>query len=310
MSLGTDLNPRTLMAEPSMTPVRAVDLGNYELTIATQAGPRLVGFRRKSGPQLFADLADLMLEHPGIPDYALLGGHRLWRAPEIPSLTYLPDDTPVTIELNAGSVTVQGAPETDGLVKRFTTSSNGDHVTVDHELRNAGSEPIDCAPWAITQMVPGGIAVLPQNHRLADPVGVQPNRSVVLWPYTDPGAPDITWGREAILIAGSSDPAPLKVGQRNDRGWVAYAASGELFVKWTGPDDPTRTYLDLDATIQVYRNDKFVELETLGPPQLVAPGESLNHRETWAIYQIGDVDTAGLLAAVATLDLPITPEPG
>jgi hypothetical protein len=297
-----------LMAEASKTPVITIDLGAYELTIATQAGPRLVGFRRRGGARLFADLPDLMLEHPGIPDYALLGGHRLWRAPEDPSLTYLPDDTPVMIEQNAGSVTIEGVPETDGLVKRLTISPQDRHVVVLHELRNDAWKPIECAPWAITQMIPDGIAVLPQNMEPADDQGVQPNRSVVLWPYTDPGSPEITWSREAILIAGSSDPAPLKVGQRNDRGWLAYAASGELFVKWTDLHDPAVSYLDLDATVQVYRNDRFVELETMGAPRVIPPGGSIGHQETWAVFEIGDVEHAALPSAISALDLPAVPE--
>jgi len=306
--------PPETMAEDS-TATATYDLDGYELSVVTGAGPRLIGFRRSGGAQLFASLGDLKLKHPGLPDYALLGGHRLWRAPEVPAVTYEPDDRPVSIELQTAedgasaevTLVVEGAPESDGLVKRLTVSSHGGYIIVDHELRNDSWKPIEGAPWAITQMVSGGMAVLPQNDRLVDPEGVQPNRAVVLWPYTDPGAPEIAWDREAILITGSSDPAPLKVGQRNDRGWLAYAAAGELFVKWTRRHDSSRRYLDLDATMQVYRNDRFVELETMGSPQVIAPGHAAKHRETWAIYQIGDVDAAALPAAIQSLDLPGTP---
>lgn len=291
------------------TAIETHTLGDYELDVASEAGPRIIGFRRKGGTQLFADLPDLMLEHAGIPDYALLGGHRLWRAPEVPEVTYEPDDRAVTVEATVGSVAVEGAPESDGLVKRITVRSRADHVVVDHELRNDSWAPIECAPWAITQMRPGGMAVIPQNLDRADGQGVQPNRSVVLWPYTDPSAPEMTWGRELILVSGSSEPAPLKLGQPNDRGWLAYAASGELFVKWSERFDPMERYLDRGATVQVYRNDRFVELETMGPSRVIAPGTSISHQECWGLFEIGEVGAEALPAVIRELDLPPSPGP-
>jgi hypothetical protein len=289
------------------TAATASTLGGYVIDVATEAGPRLVGFRRTDGAQLFADLPDLMLEHPGIPDYPLLGGHRLWRAPEIPALTYQPDNTAVSIEASEDRLVVEGAPESDGLVKQLVVGARGGHIMVDHIMRNEGPAPIECAAWAITQMIVGGTAVIPQNLGPVDPAGVRPNRSVVLWPYTDPGATDISWGREAILITGSSNPAPLKIGQPNYEGWIGYAAAGELFVKWTERYDPGLPLLDLGATMQVYRNDRFVELETVGPPRIIAPGDSIEHRETWAIIEIGDIPPSGLWEAIR--DLELTPEP-
>ena len=51
-----------------------------------------------------ADLPDATLDCPGSGPFRLLGGHRLWAAPEDPRVTYRPDDHPVEVEELADGV--------------------------------------------------------------------------------------------------------------------------------------------------------------------------------------------------------------
>lgn len=272
-----------------------------EITVATDIGPRILGIKRPGGANLFAELPGVVIETDDGP-FSFYGGHRLWRAPEVAATTYRPDDDPVTVSSEEDLVTVVGPADGDGVQKSISIHAATDAVVVDHRLENVGWAPVRCGPWAITQFPPDGVAVLPQPTKLADPAGAQPNRRVVLWPYTDPGCPEIGWGAEYITVAGSTSQTRTKLGQENRRGWLAHVHDGEVFVKWAAPHRDGARYGDLGASAQVYRDGRFLELETLGPVGELAPGHSYQHREVW---WIGEVDPASdPVDAVAALDLP------
>lgn len=260
----------------------AFELGPYEFAVAGDAGPRILGFRRAGWPSPFADLPGVTLASSA-GALELLGGHRLWRAPEDPHVTWEPDGKPVAIEPSGDGLRVTGAPDRDGVVKSIELRAGESTVTVDHELANRSATTVRCAPWAITQLTPGGTAILPLPTGPLDPGGVLPNRSIVLWPYTDASAPELTISSTDLRVAASTAAAPGKVGTQNRRGWMAYAIDDQVFVKWSPLHDDAAGYADLGASIECYRNDRFIELETLGPIVALAPDETVAHREVWAI---------------------------
>jgi hypothetical protein len=54
-------------------------------------------------------------------------------------------------------------------------------VVVEHVLHNRGAQPIELAPWAITQMKTlGGEAILPLAAPAADCIRVLPNRKLAV----------------------------------------------------------------------------------------------------------------------------------
>jgi hypothetical protein len=112
---------------------------------------------------------------------------------------------------------------------------------------------------------------------------VLPNRSLALWPYTNPGDPNVTWGRYYVLVRTEMEAA-FKVGFSNPRGWLAYWRNGTLFVK-RAPYDPQADYYDFGSSSECYCNDKFLELETLSPIVTLQPGTSVEHVETWELYK-------------------------
>ena len=75
----------------------------------------------------------------------------------------------------------------------------------------------------------------------------------------------------------------LKVGFPNPVGWLGYALADTFFVKHAAYR-PDAAYFDRGSSSECYCNPRFLELETLGPRTTLAPGESVTHRETWAIY--------------------------
>src|ERR671935_2525211 len=76
---------------------------HVRLAVTTGRGPRIVFFGWREGENLFAELPNAVLETPE-GGFHLLGGHRLWHAPEVLNRTYWPDDDPVeVVETEAGA---------------------------------------------------------------------------------------------------------------------------------------------------------------------------------------------------------------
>ncbi len=256
------------------------------LGVAQEFGPRILSLRANGGPNLFAEMPYFTLTCPGVGELRLWGGHRLWHAPEVARRTYLPDDQPVAIEPVARGILVTQPLERDtGMRKRLriTLPDESATVVVEHMLENEGMWPVTCAPWAITQLRPGGTAVLPQPLTPSDPDGLQPNRSVALWPYTDVRSPHITWGNSAIFVQATLTQGALKLGFPGARGWMGYVWQDTLFVK-RAQFDPQAHYLDRGSSNQCYANSDCLELETLGPETTILPGTAVTHREIWQVF--------------------------
>lgn len=261
--------------------------GLVELLVTQNVGPRILRLQVAGGPNLLAELPDVTIDTPGVGVLHLRGGHRLWHAPEVPERTYLPDDQPVQITAVSPHTLhiIQPTESQTGLQKslHLTLPDETTTVVIDHTLTNQGQQPVECAPWAITQLKTGGVAILPQSTTPSDPYGLQPNRCLVLWPYTDINSPHIHWGNQYIQVHAALQEGFLKLGFPNPIGWLAYHWQGMLFVK-TAVFQPAAPYFDMGASSQCYCNRYFIELETLGPHATLPPGDSITHRETWHIF--------------------------
>ena len=256
-----------------------------QLLISRSVGPRILSLKFADNENVFAELPDFVVECPGSGTFHSYGGHRLWHAPEEINRTYLPDDSPVAIcSLENGYLATQDVEAKTGLQKSMEIRLAGDaRVVITHCLFNHGLWPVTCAPWAITQLKTGGVAILPQS---CGETMQLPNRSLVLWPYTNLSDPNVSFGKHHILIRAEMSEA-FKVGFPNPRGWLAYWLNGTLFVK-RAKYEAQSAYLDLGSSSECYFNDQFVELETLAPISKIEPGACVSHVETWELF--GNVD--------------------
>lgn len=267
-----------------------VELGPYRIAVATTFGPRVTGLRLHDGPELFAVLGpEIVIEHPDSDVYRPRGGHRLWAAPEHPPITYAADDRPCQVSIDQDRVTVTAPDDGAGLGKRIVVEWNGAMVEVGHTLTNGGADPVDVAPWAITQVALGGRAIIPLGGD-GSGNGLIADRSLVLWPYTDLTDPRVAWHRHAVVIDGRPGPA-LKIGTGPRPGRLGYLSHGLLFTK-TVATAGDGLYSDREAVGQVYVDDMFCELESLGPIVHLQPGGAVVHHESWAIDPCPDLDTA------------------
>ncbi|MEJ2756862.1 MAG: hypothetical protein P8046_00140 [Anaerolineales bacterium] len=257
-----------------------------ELLVTQSVGPRVISLRLNGGENLFAELPNDGIELPGEESFHFYGGHRLWHAPESFPRTYAPDNKLVHVkETTAGCLVRQDVEADTGMEKQIEINLSQDkpQVVIHHTLINRGLWAVTCAPWAITQMKTGGVAILPQTQ--VDTV-LLPNRSLVLWPYTDMRSPMVQWGKRFIFVEAQM-PSPFKVGFPNPVGWLAYWYQDTLFVKRAKYDEHAE-YFDYGSSSQCYCNHLFLELETLGPVVSLEPDEAVTHTEIWEVYP--DVD--------------------
>lgn len=264
-------------------------LGDYSVTVAEDFGPRVLGFRRDGGPEMLVRLgAESSLESPAGTVH-FRGGHRMWVAPEEPRLSHVPDDEPCEIEVHDGHIRIRGPVDAAGFIKELEVWESGGSLVVDHRLHRSAPEPVKVAPWGITQLPPGGVALLPLVGESGSPY--QADRSLVLWPYSSLADERLAFRERAVLIDARGGPQ-IKLGAGPAPGRLGYLRDGWLFTKSVTPADGPASYPDRGAVGQVYVNDSFCELETLGRLTVMAAGDVVEHRETWQAIECPDAGAA------------------
>jgi len=91
----------------------------------------------------------------------------------------------------------------------------------------------------------------------------------------------------SYLLVQTDMEKAFKIGFPNPRGWLAYWLENTLFVK-RAAYSLRAEYYDFGSSSECYFNGDFLELETVGPIEVVVPGKSATHIETWELYQ--DID--------------------
>jgi hypothetical protein len=247
---------------------------------------RITGLIPAGKSNLLADLSG----NPPIPtpygDFYFRGGHRLWHAPEALPRTYIPDVGEMTItDLPDGVILETQTEPGTGIRKRIEIRLAADKpsATLTHTLINDGMWPVELSPWTITQLRLGGTAILPMPFGNTDPAGLLHNRQLSLWPYARVNDPRLKLGDRYILFKADAILPPFKIGTFNSDGWLAYWVDGLLFRKIfnvrAGLPHP-----DNNCNAEMYCGNLFVELESLGPLITLNPGNSVDHVETWDIF--------------------------
>jgi hypothetical protein len=263
----------------TITPLPFASIENEFLRVdyLTMLSPRLIGlYAKKADVDLFAKTPDVHWSTPH-GEYYLHGGHRLWTAPEDSFYTCPEKDVSIVAENN--HVILRSNVDASGLEKEISFQLDENCVRLVHRVVWHGSEPIELAPWAITQMRLGGMALLPQSRS----EGLQPNRNLVFWPYSQIRDERLELHDDLILVHGRAAEESFKIGIYNSHGWIAYALETALFVKRFSVD-LTNRYPDMGCNVETYVKDSCVELETLGPLKTLHPKEFVEHKEIWEVH--------------------------
>ncbi len=272
---------------------KTIELGNqyFQLDCLAEGGPRVVRLIPAwLGENILAEVPDAIARGP-LGAYHFLGGHRLWVAPESLDKTYVPDDSGLTARKLSDGVKLEGhvEPET-GIRKSISIhiSTTRPFVMLKHRLVNHGRKAVRVAPWALTMMRSKSVAILPQQLGNVDKDGLLPNRNFSLWSYSRWDDPRLKLGDEFIKIKATSNKQPFKIGYFNPYGWLGYVFDDTLFIKRFSVRREEQ-YPDLGCNSEVYTNDRFIELESLGPLTDLKPGEEVVHTESWEVYDMKDM---------------------
>ena len=258
---------------------------DVELVLTTDVGPRVIRYGFIGGQNLFKEFAEQM-GRCGEAAWQLRGGHRIWMAPEIVPDTYAPDNVAVRATLGDDWVelTAPVEPQT-GLEKSIAVELRAEGVTVTHRIRNCAAASRTMAPWALSMMAPGGVGITRFPPRGTHPEDLPPTNPLVMWAFTDLSDPRWTFTKKYLVLR--QDPglkSPQKLGLFNEKTVGAYLLGPDLFVKRYDAD-ASKTYPDFGASYETFTNEGFLELETLGPLEEVAPGGMVEHVERWSLHK-------------------------
>jgi hypothetical protein len=269
-------------------PTQRIGNGRIELDVLVGAGPRIVRLQIPGGANMLAEVPHKSWTTPA-GTFWIRGGHRLWHAPEAFPRTYQPDNDGQELTLLPDGVRlVRPAEPTSGIAKTLTITLHADRAaaTLTHELHNQGPWPIEVAPWAITQLRLGGLAILP----ISGPTTagqLLPDRRLVFWPYTKLNDPRIGLHDDYLLVHATPG-APAKVGTFGQLGWAGYLLDGTLLIKrWT--PQPGLPHPDDGCNLESYFDEDNLELETLAPLTRLEPGATASHVEEWELIDASSI---------------------
>jgi hypothetical protein len=258
-----------------------------ELVVTTGVGPRILRYSFIGEENMLGEAPDAVAKTE-LGEWRAWGGHRLWTAPEAKPRSYAPDNDPLTFKSEGenGIRLVQQA-DASGIQKEMTIvlDAAGTGVSVHHRITNRNLWAIEAAPWALTIMNGGGVAIFPQEPFRAWADYLLPARPLVLWHYTDLTDPRWNLGQRYIrLRSDEQHPEPQKIGLLNKQGWAAYLRGETLFVKRAAYVEGA-TYPDYNCNFETYTAGTFIEVESLGPIKRLEPDESADHTERWSLLR-------------------------
>jgi hypothetical protein len=258
-----------------------------ELIITGDVGPRIIRLGFIGQRNLFKEYPE-QLGKTVSDEWLNFGGHRLWHAPESVPRTYFIDLEPVLIqEVEGGLIATQKPEPTTGIQKQMEIKLAPDRpeVQIKHKLINHNLWAIETAPWALSVMAPGGVAILPLPPRGPHPEFMLPTSVLAIWPYTNLSDPRWTLGERYLLLHQDPDIAtPQKIGLFAADGWAAYANESALFIKQV-PIQYEGIYPDFGVNFEAFTNDEMLELESLGSFGSLPPKGHVEHQEHWTLVK-------------------------
>ncbi len=269
-------------------PTLRLESAHCWIDVLAVGGPRIVGFGLAGGGNVLGESPQASWDH-GHGLYELLGGHRLWFAPETRECS-VPDSTGLTVapiaDAAGPAVRLIGAVEAPTGVRKTVEvrlDPESAAVSIRHTIANEGSGTLELSPWPITRLPLGGVATVELPAPTAEHV-LNPNQLLVLWPYATWSDPRLAIGERSLTVTATPG-APFKIGCLSTAGAVSYLREGVLFSKYFDPA-VAAPHSDMGCNLEIYCDQGTIELESLGPLVRLAPGDSVTHDERWELRRV------------------------
>lgn len=265
-----------------------IENGTIKLIATIDVGPRIVFFGFCGGPNmLFEDTDRNFVEmNRGYGVWYAYGGHRIWCAPELMPETYLPDNSPVSVNFENDVLTLT-PPKTifDKQYSLVCRMSEDNSVVIENRIRNVSDKPMTFAPWSVTGLAPGGTEFIPL---CTDNNGFLPNRTMCLWSYSDIRDERFTLSNDyALLRQDPNAEKAFKIGFNVTDGYIGYINKGQLLKLSLGGYEKVN-YPDFCCNFETYTNKLFLECELLGELKSYEPGETALITENWELLNWDD----------------------
>ncbi len=272
--------------------------GEVELIVTSDVGPRIIRYGFVGGQNLFIELEEDVGKTGG-DSWRLYGGSRLWVGPEDRVYSYGADNDPVEVEIAGNKLSAQAPVENTGIQKRIEVelADQGSAVRVRYSLANRTIWPLRVATWVLTMMNRGGVGITTLPPRGTHPEVLAPTNPLIVFAFTNMADPRWTWLEKYIVLRQDPENSdPEKIGLFNPATRGAYLLNGELFVKKFEASSEEE-YPDMGSSYETFTNERFLEIETLGPMRTLQPGDSIDHVEDWSLHRpvaVGRWDDAEL----------------
>ena len=264
-----------------------LESGDFRLIVTTEVGPRVIGGFLKDSPNLFY-VNEATAGAKGGEEWRIYGGHRLWTSPESLPRTYEPDNNETGfVEDGDAAVFSSGTDSRTGIYKSIKIRPLGENsFELKHKVSNNSMWDIELAAWALSVMAPGGTAVVPIPE--GDKTSLLPNRYLTVWPYTNMADTRVSWGEKLIMLKqDKTAKTKFKFGLNDEDGWLAYVNNGVAFIK-NFAHLVDAEYPDNGCSAEVFTNSDMLEIETLSPLYVLAPGEEIEHVEIFRVMKTPD----------------------
>jgi len=186
------------------------------------------------------------------------------------------DQVQYTSEVIENAVVLTGPPSPQlnvRVTKRFTADLVKRAIVLQYTVENTGSDPKSLAPWEVSRVHPGGLTFFPTGETTFGSGNFQP--------LSTEEAIGITWFKH--------DPELINADQKlladGREGWIAHVTDDLVFIK-TFPDGPANQCAPTEGEIEIYANQRYVEVEQQGAYQQVAPQAKISWTVTWYLRRL------------------------
>lgn len=267
-----------------------IESGDCRMITTADIGPRIVHLSRGNGENLLKLFED-QIGKVGGDDWRLVGGHRVWYAPENPVTSYIPDNTAVEVEVISSDevcFTVSPTPEVEkSLIMRVANTPN--EFNLINKIKNTSKLTLRTASWGITTFAPGGVGYMPIPKASSQSETLCASGQINLWDYTLLSDPAFAWRSEWVEFHQNRTLSKQKVGTFLRNPWLAYRLKESLVIKtfdFNKEELSASDFPDLGSNIEVYFDTSMLELEGLSPWTELKPGESVSHTEKLQVLAI------------------------
>ena len=191
---------------------------------------------------------------------------------------------------------VTSVPDVDlGIVieKNFLLAPDTGELGIMQRMRNVSDKDVSYSLWDRTLCKGGGFAFFPLNKKSRFKAGWSQRRqdgNKIYYDGEHPNAPQVRVLDDVLVVAASGDVT--QIGADSMAGWVAYARGKLLLVKYF-PCFAQGHYSEGGNTVEIYFDQRAVELSPLSPETKVAPGREYNFPEKWLLIPLTKEVTTG-----------------